>query len=122
MLAKNVHFNKFFVKKKIFLNKCSCVAKLYYNTNKKVIVHGLTRSAVHPPPPINKTVFFWQFFMCFLILDMLTLNKLLRITGFELLDLLYQQKFFPILGGTKSMNGNIFVVKYHKHTSDHSKC
>ena len=36
--------------------------------------------------------------MCFLILDMLTLNKLLRTTGFEPLDLLYQQNIFSDFG------------------------
>ena len=61
--------------------------------------------------------------MCFLILDMLTLNKLLRTTGFEPLYLSYRQKFFSdFRGGKKNINGNIFVLKYHKYTSDHSKC
>ena len=60
--------------------------------------------------------------MYFLTLDMLTLNKLLRTTGFEPLYLLYQQKIVLILVGNKNMNGNIFVLKYHKYTSDHSKC
>ena len=61
--------------------------------------------------------------MYFLTLDMLTLNKLLRTTGFEPLYLLYQQKFFSDFGGgNKNINGNIFVLKYHKYTSDHSKC
>ena len=37
--------------------------------------------------------------MCFLILDMLTLNKLLRTTGFEPLYLLYRQNFFSDFRG-----------------------
>ena len=86
------------------------------------IVRGLTRPTVHPPPTNKRKCVFLVVFMCFLILDMLTLNKLLRTTGFEPLDLLYQQTFFPILGGNKNMNGNIFVLKYHKYTSDYSKC
>ena len=60
--------------------------------------------------------------MYFLTLDMLTLNKLLRTTGSEPLYLLYQQKIVSILGGNKNMNCNIFVLKYHKYTSGHSKC
>ena len=42
---------------------------------------------------------------------MLTLNELLRTTGFEPLYLLYRQKFFPILRDKKNMNSNIFVLK-----------
>ena len=61
--------------------------------------------------------------MCFLILDMLTLNKLLRTTGFEPLYLLHQQKIFSDFeGGNKNVNGNIFLLKYYKYTNDHSKC
>ena len=62
--------------------------------------------------------------MCFLILDSSTLNKLLRTTGFEPLYLSYRQKKFFFLGGggKKNMNGNIFVLKYHKYISDHLKC
>ena len=57
------------------------------------------------PPPINETCFSNSFFMCFLILDMLTVNKLIRTTGFEPLYLLYRQNFFPIFGGKKNIYG-----------------
>ena len=32
---RKLHFNEFFVSKKILLNECSCAAKLNYNTYKK---------------------------------------------------------------------------------------
>ena len=80
-----------------------------------LIFRGLARPTVHPTP-INETVFFWYFFMCFWTLDMLRLNKLLRTTGFEPLYLLYLQEFFfRFWGNNKNMNGNNFVLKYHKY-------
>ena len=61
-------------------------------------VHGLTKPTMHTPTN-KQNCLFLVVFMCFLILDMLTLNKRLRTTGFEPLYLLYQQNFFSDFRG-----------------------
>ena len=58
------------------------------------IVRGLARPSHLAPPTKRKNCVFLVVYLCFLILDTLTPNKLLRITGFETLYLLYQHKFF----------------------------
>ena len=85
------------------------------------IVCGLARPTMHlPHHQYMKLCFYGNFFMCFLILDRLKLNKLLCTTSFQPLYLLCQQTIFPdFWGGNKNMNGNIFVLKYHKYTKDH---
>ena len=96
------------------------MAKRLGNTD--LVVCGLTRPTMHPPTNKRNYVFLIVFYV-FLILDMLTLNKLLRTIGFEPLYLVYRQKlFYDFRGGKKNTNGNIFILKYQKYTSDHSKC